>query len=158
VYSALYGGGFNLEALSLDGSNASSELATSAGFPRFSPDGRLIAYTSGAFVAGQVYVRRFPDAGRVLVANAGSRPIWDPDSRRIYFKEGGRVHVATLDRGADLRVVSRTPLFETRILGDFDLARDGRFLMIEPQSSSASLVVIPNWKTELGRLTSAAGR
>jgi hypothetical protein len=36
---------------------------------------------------------------------------------------------------------------------DFDVAKDGRFLMIESATSGVSLVVVPNWRTELRRLT-----
>lgn len=78
VYAALYNGAFNLEALSLDGSNTATELVASAGFPRFSPDGKLVAYTSGMIGQLEVYVRRFPEAGRVLrrrpaTARSGTR-------------------------------------------------------------------------------------
>ena len=64
--------------------------------------------------------------------------------------------MATLARDPTLRVVSRTTLFEGRYDDDFDVAKDGRFLMIESDTSGASLVVIPNWRTELRRLTSAS--
>ena len=155
VYAALYNGAFNLEALSLDGSNTATELVASAGFPRFSPDGKLVAYTSGMVGQLEVYVRRFPEAGRVLVASKAShRPIWDPDGTRLYYREGGQMMVATLARDPDLRVLSRTTLFEVRGQSDVDLAKDGRFLMIEQESSGSSLVVIPHWRTELRRLTS----
>jgi Tol biopolymer transport system component len=153
VYAALYNGAFNLEALSLDGSNTATEVTAGAGFPRFSPDGRLVAYSSGVFLRGQIYVQRVPEGGRVLVASEGNRPIWDPDGKRLYFRQGGRMHVATLARDPDLRLVSREPLFASPMQGDFDLAQDGRFLMIDQQSASSSLVIIPNWRTELRRLT-----
>ena len=154
VYSAVFNGGFNLEALSLDGSNTATELVASAGFPRFSPDGKLVAYTSSGAGQIEVYVRRFPEAGRVLVAsNARQRPIWDPDGKRLYYREGGRLMVATIARDPDLRVLSRTTLVEMRSEADIDLAKDGRFLMIEQESASSSLVVIPHWRTELRRLT-----
>lgn len=162
AYSAVYNGSFNLEALSLDGSNAVSELAASPfndGYPRFSPDGTLIAYTSEESGRSEVYVRTFPEAGRVRIsANGGRRPIWDPDGKRIYFMEGSRMIAATVARDPVLRFVSRATIFEGRYDGDFDLAKDGRFLMVELESSGASLVVIPNWNSELKRLTSSAGR
>jgi len=64
--------------------------------------------------------------------------------------------MATLARDPTPRVVSRTTLFEGRYSNDFDIAKDGRFLMIEAGPPSASLVVIPNWRTELKRLTAGA--
>jgi Tol biopolymer transport system component len=154
-YAAVYDGSFNVEALALDGSASVVELAATPGndgFPRFSPDGRAVAYISEHAGGSDVYVRTFPEAGRVRVAS-GRRPIWDPDDRRLYFRDANRMMVATIARDP-LRVVSRETLFEARATGDYDLAKDGRFLMIETDTSNTSLVVIPNWRTELKRLTS----
>ena len=123
--------------------------------PRFSPDGRAIAYTVEEAPQSDVYVRTFPEAGRVKVAANGRRPIWDPDGKRLYFIGTGGMNVATIARDPDLRVASRATLFDARRPVDFDLAKDGRFLMIEAENFGASLVVIPNWKTELKRLTAA---
>ena len=160
AYGGIYNGSFNLEALSLDGSNRATELAASAaveGFPRFSPDGTSITYTSAESGQSEVYVRPFPDAGRVRIsADGGSRPIWDSDGKRIYFRQGDQVVMATLARDPTLRVVSRTTLFEGRYDADFDVTKDGRFLMIESDTTGGSLVVIPNWRIELRRLTSAS--
>ena len=36
-------------------------------------------------------------------------------------------------------------------------APDGRFLMIESESAGPTLVVIPNWRTELRQLTARGG-
>ena len=83
--------------------------------------------------------------------SSGRRPTWDQDGKRIYFRDAGRMMVATIARDPALRVVSRDVLFETRIGGEFDLAKDGRFLMVETEASNTSLVVIPNWRTEFRR-------
>jgi hypothetical protein len=158
AYSAIYNGSFNLEALALDGSKATIELAASPaadGFPRFSPDGTLIAYTSEESGTSEVYVRTFPDAGRVRVSvDGGRRAIWDADGKRLYYTSGSRMYVATIARDPVLRVVSRAALFNVDRLIDFDVTKDGRFLVIEADGPNTSLVVIPNWKTELQRLTS----
>jgi WD40 repeat protein len=154
AYAAVYKGSFNVEALALDDSKSAIEIVASAsndGFPRFSPDGKAVAYTSEDAGGADVYVQTFPEPGRVRVAR-GRRPIWDRDGKRLYYRDAGRVMVATIARDPALRVVSRETLFETRIGGtDYDLGRDGRFLMIETETSNASLVVIPNWRTELRR-------
>jgi Tol biopolymer transport system component len=136
-----------------------AEIAASPGndgFPRFSPDGTAIAYASQETGDSDVYVRMFPEAGRVRVST-GRRPIWDPDGKRLYFRDANRMMVATIARDPALRVVTRETLFETRYLGnltDYDVAKDGRFLMVETEASNSSLVVIPNWRTELRRQTS----
>jgi hypothetical protein len=93
----------------------------------------------------------FPEAGRVRVSS-GRRPIWDPDGKRLYYRDANRLMVATIARDPALRVVSRETLFESRYAGnpgDCDVAKDGRFLMVETEASHSSLVVIPNWRTDL---------
>jgi hypothetical protein len=42
---------------------------------------------------------------------------------------------------------------------DYDVSNDGtRFLMITAETSGLSLVVVPNWRTELRRLTAPRNR
>ena len=163
VFNALYNGSFNLEAFALDSTHAGRELAASPtateGQGRFSPDGRSVAYNSDESGRPEVYVRPFPeDGGRVQIsASGGRRPIWAPDGKRIYYWEGGRMMAATVARDPVLRVISREALFEGRYENDFDVSKDGRrFIMIQSEPTGASLVVIPNWLTELRRLTSSA--
>jgi hypothetical protein len=43
-------------------------------------------------------------------------------------------------------------------LGFYDVAKDGRFLMIDQVGDDQNLVVVPNWRTELRRLVSEKGR
>ena len=164
VFNAVYDGSFNLETLSLDARHEVREVAASPaaleGFGRFSPDGRFIAYTSDESGRVEVYVRPFPEAGaRVQVsADGGTRPIWSRDGTRIYFRQEQSVMSASIAVVPTLRVTSRETLFSGRYDRDFDVAKDGRFLMIESDSSGRSLVVIPNWRTELRRLMGAGGR
>jgi serine/threonine-protein kinase len=164
VFNAIYDGSFNLETLSLDDRRNVREVSASPAamesFGRFSPDGRFITYTSDESGRVEVYVRPFPDAGaRVQVsADGGFRPIWSRDGTRIYYRQEQGVMSASIAVAPALRVTAREALFSGRYDRDFDVARDGRFLMIESDSSGRSLVVIPNWRTELRRLTGAGRR
>jgi len=159
VDNSLYNGSFNLEVVSLDSTHATREVAGSPKATeargRFSPDGKWLAYNSDESDRQEVYVRPLAESGgRVQISTAGGvHPVWSPDGNRIYYWEGSRMMAATLTREPSLRVVSREQLFEGRYELDFDVARDGRFLMLESQSSGLKLVVIPNWRTELRRLT-----
>ncbi len=160
VFNAVYDGSFNLETLSLDSARVAADVAASPVatemFGRFSPDGRWIAYTSDESGRREVYIRSFPDAvSRIQVSAAGgSRPVWSPDGSRLYYMEERRLMSATLGRAPTIRVASRAVLFEGRYETDFDVSPDGtRFLMIESETSGLNLVVIPDWRTELRRLT-----
>ena len=164
VFNALYEGTFNLESFSLDSGHDERDLAASPtateGGGRFSPDGRLVAYASDESGRQEIYVRSFPETGtRVQIsASGGRRPVWSKDGKGIYFWEGSRLMSAAILRDPTVRVVSREAMFEGQYEWDFDVSNDGkRFLMIESKSSGLSLVVVPNWLTELKTLTTGAG-
>jgi Tol biopolymer transport system component len=58
-------------------------------YPTFSPDGRWIAYGSGAYGRWDVYVRPFPDDGRgeVRISDSGGRiPYWMPSARELIYR------------------------------------------------------------------------
>lgn len=48
---------------------------------------------------------------------------------------------------------SRQRLFGGDFDTDFDVMKDGRFLMIQNEPVGLTLVVVPDWLTELHRLT-----
>jgi len=87
-------------------------------------------------------------------SSGGQRPVWARDGRQILYWEGSRLVAATVAFDPAPRVVSRASLLEGDYEEVFDVAKDGRFLMIESATSGVSLVVVPNWRTELRRLTS----
>ncbi|MFN2240082.1 MAG: TolB family protein, partial [Thermoanaerobaculia bacterium] len=55
--------------------------------PRFSPDGRWIAYASDVSGAPEVYVRPFEGKGAAVRVSrdGGSQPRWRGDGRELYF-------------------------------------------------------------------------
>jgi serine/threonine-protein kinase len=156
---------FDLESVSLDSTHQARVLSGSPtaieGQGRFSPDGRWVAYNSDESGRVEVYVRPFGEGGgRVQISVAGGRrAIWGRDGKQLYYREGNRLISATLRFTPGPSVVSRTPLFSGRYDDDYDVSRDGsRFLMIESQTSGLSLVVVPNWRTDLRRLTARPTR
>jgi serine/threonine-protein kinase len=162
VDNSLYNGSFNLETVSLDSTHATRELAATPATEvrgRFSPDGKWIAYNSDESGQQEVYVRPLAESGgRVQISTGGGvYPIWSADGNRLYYWQGSRMMSATLAHDPSPRAVSREQLFEGGYEQNYDVARDGRFLLIESRSSGLKLVVIPNWRTELRRLTSKGG-
>ena len=94
-----------------------------------------------------------------ISVNGGRRPEWAKDGKQVFYWEGARMTSATLTFDPAPRVLLRTSLFTGRFEDDYDVSSDGkRFLMIESDASGLSLVVVPNWRSELRRLTAAAGR
>ena len=148
------------------------------GYPAFSPDGHWVAYQSNESGRPEVYVRPFvpplppapggpPTAlpgGQWQVSTAGGiTPLWRPDGKALYYlNPAGEMMAAPMtvaggapEPGAPVR------LFLTRILGggvdtqigrQYDVARDGRFLInTELPGDAAPITLIQHWKPEAQR-------
>jgi Tol biopolymer transport system component len=134
------------------------------GVPLISPDGERIAYLSDESGIVEVYVASYPDlSGKTAVSNGGGRePRWSSDGTELFFRVEDRmmaVRMGSDPRGGPSRPVE---LFRGRFRSDtafhypqYDVAADGRFLMIQESESTAedsSFGVVFNWFEELKRL------
>ncbi len=125
--------------------------------PRFSPDGRTIAFVSTFFGGGEVYWQSLAEGGsRIqLSAGGGSEPVWSFDGRHVYYVNRGKLMVANLTAGPTPNLASRDSLFTGKGFGDFvgasyDVSRDGKsFLTVQPVERSVKLVVALNWGAQL---------
>src|SRR4029077_11465276 len=85
--------GWDVWTMSMDGNHQTRPLVQTKfneGQPRFSPDGRWLAYLSDETGRNEVYVQPFPGSGhRVRTSTAGGEePIWSRDGRELfYFKD-----------------------------------------------------------------------
>ena len=127
--------------------------------PRFSADGRWVAYTSNETGFPEVFVRPFPGpGGRVQIStNGGSEPVWAPDGTRLFYTSGSDFMAAALSTDGGLGVRSRTRLFGVDFLpgaihANYDVARDGRhFLMARTSGRPAELTVVLHWLGDVRR-------
>jgi Tol biopolymer transport system component len=155
VFNAIYNGTFNLETYSLDSSHSESEVtalpAATETNGRFSPDGKWVAYQSDESGRMEVYLRAYPSNSdkTQISSDGGVKPIWSSGGDRIYFQSNRKTMMATIAKGPSPRVVSRQTLFEGDYAQEYDVAPDGRLLMLQTLPSSAELIVIPNWAAEL---------
>jgi hypothetical protein len=124
--------------------------------PSLSPDGRWLLYQSDRSGEHNVFVRPFPNVadGLVQISQAGGiEPQWGPSGEEIFYRDAnGWMVSAKVEAGGALRVTARDPLFDaSRYWSDpaaqqYDVAPDGeRFLMLEREPGSSSLVVVWNW-------------
>ena len=130
----------------------------------FSPDGAWLAFDSDESGQDEVYVRPFPDveAGRWQVSTTGGNdPAWSPDCRELFYQAGDQFMAASIETTPSFSHGTPQMLFEWTYFGrfgrDYDVAPDGRFLMLKPTgavlpSADASLTQINfvlNWTQEL---------
>ena len=66
--------------------------------PRFSPDGRWLAYMSDESGRLEIYAQAFPGPGEkyTLSTQGGKEPVWSRDGREIFYRDGDRMMVVPL--------------------------------------------------------------
>jgi len=128
---------------------------------RFSPDGDWVAYSSLDGARDEVYVRRFPfDQERVPVSTTGgTHPVWARNGRELYFRSGTRLMaVGVKHTPTGLEFTAPSTLFtvppESQFLTAFDVAPDGRFLMLRSAGRNR-IGILLNWTSELATLQGA---
>ena len=137
-----------------------------------SPDGRWLAYQSNESGQYEIYVRPLPDVARgrwQISTSGGARPAWARNGRELYYIDAqDRLTAVTVDGAGAMLVAGKPaailpPNYVVNAPGttygrDYDVAADGRFLMIkndgprDAQPAGSSLIVIHNWSEELRRV------
>jgi Tol biopolymer transport system component len=126
--------------------------------PSFSPDTRLIAYTSDESGALEVYVQPFPSlsARWQISTNGGIQPLWRRDGKEMYYLAAdGKIMAVDVDPTVPSFGVPKA-LFQSGAVGDattehFAVTADGqRFLMQDTATAArAGFTVVLNWQADL---------
>jgi serine/threonine-protein kinase len=133
--------------------------------PDLSPDGRWLAYASDRTGRFEIWLKRHPDGVALRVsANGGYEPRWSVTGRELFYLQGNTLMAVAVDEGPEFSFRAPVDLFTAPYatfpepsITSYDVAPDGRFLMIERQDSSADsanesgFVVVQNWMEELER-------
>ena len=126
------------------------------GHARLSPGVRWLAYVSDESKRYEVYVESFPEhRGKWQISTGGGDfPVWSRDGRELYFIAADRKMTAVDVKGTDTGFQAGVPkpLFEVATSIQFDVSRDGRFLIQVPvatQAASVPLTVVTNWQAGL---------
>ena len=128
--------------------------------PAVSPDGRWLAYASDQSGEYQIYVQPFPEGGAVvpISTGAGTEPVWSRDGTELFFRTGNQMMVVDVQLGALFSAGRPQVLFDGAYerdplgvgLRNYDVASDGRFLMISGGAGvPAQIEVVLNWTQEL---------
>lgn len=145
---------------------------SSSGFdvvPKFSPDGRWIAFESNVSGTSQVYVRAFPDNGyqTQVSPRGGSTPCWSRQGSHLYYTTPDRrlMQVDYLSRHGTFEVAAPRPwsdlqLADTGVQANFDVAPDGRIVALLPIDSQPGadneFIFVTNLFQEIRRRDEAA--
>jgi len=133
-------------------------------WPRLSPDGRFLSYSSDESGRDEVYVQPFPEVNRrwLVSTNGGREALWSRDGKTIFYREDDKMMSVAVETAPDFSAASPKVLFENPAYhrnftsGEFnyDVAPDGRFLMIRREDALVDLHVnvVLNWTEELKRL------
>jgi serine/threonine-protein kinase len=142
----------------------------SEGNGNFSPDGKWVAYQSDESGVSRIYIHSFPDitGQRSISPEAGTDPVWSPDGKTLYYRNGAQFLSVDLTFEPSFSVSAPKFLFEgvtyTRQLGNgwvvnWDIHPDGEnFIMVaaagvEGGSTTGSTIgevrLVVNWFQEL---------
>jgi eukaryotic-like serine/threonine-protein kinase len=131
--------------------------------PRFSPDGRFIAYASDESGRLEIYVRPYPGPGGKwqVSTEGGSEPVWNPKGRDLFYRSGNKMMAVDVATQPGFTAGKPKVLFEgsyvptPRSFPDYDVSPDGkRFLMLKADAQAqgpTQINVVVNWFEELKR-------
>jgi Tol biopolymer transport system component len=132
--------------------------------PRFSPDGRWLAYISNESGRYEVYVQPYPGPGGkwLISTEGGTEPAWNSNGRELFYRSGDKMMAVDIATQPSFTAGKPRVLFEGRYVAtpatspNYDVSRDGqRFLMLKPNEQEASaptqINVVINWFEELKR-------
>ncbi len=119
-----------------------------------SPDGQWIAYQSNQSGRFEVYVRAFPGPSRnwPVSLGGGTNPVWSRSGRELFYRRDGAMMAVEISTTPTFATGRPQRLFEAPFLSSYDVARDGRFLMIKLEPEPLiQLILVQNWLEELKR-------
>jgi len=148
----------------------------SEGSPKFSPDGKWLAYSSNESGRPEIYAMAYPGPGpKIQISTAGGTdPVWRHDTKELFYRNGSLMMAVDISSGRALTASRPKTLWEGNYLAgagsscgmtgptsaNYDVSADGeRFVMIEdtsPLVECKRLHVVPNWAAQVSRRAPAA--
>jgi DNA-binding winged helix-turn-helix (wHTH) protein/Tol biopolymer transport system component len=129
--------------------------------PAVSPDGLAFAYASDESGRLEIYVASLRNVGETaqITTDGGAEPLWSADGGRLYYRHGPGIAVVDVDpatkrpTSAPIHVVEG-PYQPGSMTGlpNYDVAPDGRLLLVAQRSSEAQpdrLAVTVRWFADI---------
>ena len=128
--------------------------------PRYSHNGRWLAYESNETGVDEIYVTSATCGGAKtqISTRGGHTAVWSTDNRDLFFESGNDVNVVTIGGAAELNVGDPRAVFSVphpRRDTAFDVMPDGRrFVALEGQPAPvpSQINLVLGWSSELTRL------
>jgi hypothetical protein len=125
--------------------------------PRFSPDGRWIAYESNETGRYEIYLRSYPDGETVrqVSTEGGTEPLWPSRGTDLLYRgANGMLMAAAITLSPEFKVGKPRALFDaSRYESWFGAAADGRRILLMPVVANAQaptqIHVVLNFLAEL---------
>jgi eukaryotic-like serine/threonine-protein kinase len=158
--------GFDIWVLHLSDRKAQPFLRTPfiVSAPRFSPDGRWLAYISNESGRYEIYVQPYPGPGGKwqISTEGGTEPMWNPNGREMFYRSGRKMLAVEIATQPGFAAGRPRVLFEGDYLPtplsfpNYDVSPDGqRFLMLKSneagEAAPTQINVVLNWFEELKR-------
>jgi len=166
--------------MSISGKFPPKPLLTTPAFegdPVLSPDGHWMLYQSNQSGQPEIYVRRYPSLDRQWQVSEGGgvQARWSTTGREIYYRGGQRIMAVAVDlsgaeprstepRSAEPRFGKPSALFADEFdvgqsisIPNYDVTRDGRFILLRRDSQGSRLRVVIHWAEELKQILAAGG-
>ena len=151
-------------AVPLTGERTVREIVTgplTESLPRLSPDGKWLAYQSSETGRFEIHVRPFPERGsRVQVSDdGGTEAVWSRSGRTLHYRgPSGEIIAVDVTTGAVFSIGRRRVVLRGNYLTDashanYDVAPDGRFLVLKRAGRESQAVIVHNWARELREKT-----
>lgn len=121
----------------------------------FSPDGKWVAYTSRESGRAEVYLTNFPQPiGKWQISTAGgNQPRWRSDGKALFYMGVDRtlMEAPITFQGDAVDIGAAQPYVKTKAItlrfgGAYELARDGRVLVISTVGEDTrTITMVTNW-------------
>jgi Tol biopolymer transport system component len=155
AYGERQGAGFKLLQLPLTAGASPTPLLPpqfSSSWLRVSPDGRAMAFRTGGPQGRELYVAPFPKITSEPVlagTEVWSGPRWSADGRQLYFLGRDRSMMTVPVRtGRAISVGIAQQLFALKRSASLvEVSRDGRFLLLVPQTRAAERPIVVDTAT-----------